>query len=169
MKPSRRPHDANQSSRRIFSRQLAPLLSLILCCALLAPLPASTLAGKTMPAQGKGAPQKGQARRVRPDPPQPGAPAASLPNLDEVRGRLPRESQAPPPITSTMRSRHKPLESRHGRRVGDPLPPARRAAVQGSEGGLSPADFHSSSADDEAEGYGFYPTRFLISPSYDQI
>src|SRR5438105_14051432 len=68
-----------------------------------------------------------------------------------------------------MRSRHKPLESRHGRRVGDPLPPARRAAVQGSEGGLSPADFHSSSADDEAEGYGFYPTRFLISPSYDQL
>src|SRR5437868_3727851 len=126
-------------------------------------------ARKGVPAQGKGAPKKGQGRRVRPEPPQPGAPAATLPNLDEVRSRLPREPQAAPPITSTMRSRHKPLESRHGRKVGDPLPPVNRAAGQGSEAGSSAAFIGPSRADAETEGYGFYFTRFLVSPPYEQV
>src|SRR5437868_14875739 len=121
-------------------------------------------ARKGVPAQGKGAPKKGQGRRVRPEPPQPGAPAATLPNLDEARSRLPREPQAPPPVTSTMRSRHKPLESRHGRRVGDPLPPVNRAAGKGREGGSGAAFIGLSRAGSEAEDYGFYSTRFLISP-----
>jgi YD repeat-containing protein len=93
-----------------------------------------------------------------------------LPNLDDVRRRPPAGPQTPPPVTSTMRSRHKPMESRHGMRVGDPLPPVRRAAWQGSGGGQSSAaGFGSSGADNAAEDYGLYSTRFLVSPSYEQI
>jgi len=52
-----------------------------------------------------------------------------LPSLDEVRQRQPREPQAARQIESTIRSRRKPLESRHGRKVGDPLPPKKRASI----------------------------------------
>src|SRR5262249_15810909 len=51
---------------------------------------------------------QGQERRVAPLPPQPGPPAANLPNLDDLRTR--RNSgpvQAQRPIPSTMRSRRK--------------------------------------------------------------
>src|SRR5438270_2160327 len=173
MESSRRLRDPNQSSRRIFFRQLAPLISLILCCALLAPFLASTSAGQAGTAQGKGVPQKGQGRRVRPDPPQPGAPAAALPNLDDVRQRLPLVPRTPPPLPSMMRSRRKPLESRRGRRVGDPLPtptpavPTPTPVVQGAGGDASPAGFNSSDSFTAAELYAYFP-RFLVSPSYDQ-
>lgn len=61
-----------------------------------------------------------KARKVKADPPQKGAPAANLPNLDEVRQRRDPEPEAPAAIPSTMRSKRKPLESRGGKRVGDP-------------------------------------------------
>jgi len=52
-----------------------------------------------------------------------------------------------------MRSRRKPLEPRHGRRLGDPLPPARVAEAANGQ-----------------EGYdAFDSVRFLVSPSYDRV
>jgi hypothetical protein len=66
----------------------------------------------------------GKARKVLPKPPEPGAPALNLPNLDEARQR----TNAPPgvarAIESASRSRRKPLEPRLGRKVGDPIPRA---------------------------------------------
>lgn len=53
-------------------------------------------------------------------PPQKGAPAANLPNLDEVRQRRDPEPEAPAAVPSTRRSKRKPLEPRGGKRVGDP-------------------------------------------------
>ncbi|MDX6529064.1 MAG: hypothetical protein QOH41_1354, partial [Blastocatellia bacterium] len=64
-----------------------------------------------------------KAKKVNPSAPPPGPPAAQVPSLDEVRQRQHETPKAARHIESTMRSRRKPLESRHGRRVGDPLPP----------------------------------------------
>src|SRR6266568_4699845 len=69
------------------------------------------------------------AKKVPPSPPQPGAPVAVLPNLDEARQQRNEKPKAPREIESTMRSRRKPLESRHGRKVGDPLPPKSKASA----------------------------------------
>lgn len=154
-------------SGRIARLALPRLLSVLLCCALLAPPPASISAVKAAPAQGKGTPRSGLARRVKPDPPQPGAPAASLPNLDDVRRHPPHAPQAPAPVTSTVRSRHKPLEPRRGRKVGDPLPPASGVARYGT-GGTTQAD-SGSSGGSAWGGYSYGFTRFLISPSYEQL
>ena len=74
-------------------------------------------------------------KKVSPKPPQPGAPAAVLPNLDEMRQRPREKPEAPRQIESTMRSRRKPLESRHGRKVGDPLPPKKMAGAGAFGGG----------------------------------
>lgn len=73
-------------------------------------------------AQGKKkeGPSTGKARKVTPGPPETGAPAFDLPNLDEVRRRPETSPEAPPPISSSARSKRKPLESRNGKRVGDP-------------------------------------------------
>jgi hypothetical protein len=80
---------------------------------------------------------RAKGKRVQPAPPQPGAPAAQLLNVDEVRQRRHGAPRAPLHIESTIRSRRKPFDSRHGRKVGDPLPPKRRASVnqtgEGSE------------------------------------
>src|SRR6266404_1849611 len=70
-----------------------------------------------------------EAKKVAPAPPQPGAPAFNLPNLDDARQRRNEGPKAPREIESTVRSRHKPLESRHGRKVGDPLPPKKTAST----------------------------------------
>jgi WD40-like Beta Propeller Repeat len=66
----------------------------------------------------------GKARRGPAKPPQPGAPSANLPNLDQDRHRPRVETRAAPPIESTIRSRRKPVESRSGKKVGDPIPRA---------------------------------------------
>jgi YD repeat-containing protein len=115
---------------------------------------------------------------VKAEPPQPGAPSASVPDLDDLRRRPPAEPHAPPSIASTLRSRHKPLVSRRGRKVGDSLPlptpgpavPTPTPAAQGigstgaSPSGLNPPDFF-----DGTGLYSFYPARFLVSPSDDQL
>jgi YD repeat-containing protein len=79
------------------------------------------------PARAKVAPQNrsgqtNKGKRVEALAPLPGPPAGNLPNLNEVRHRQPQTPAARPPAPSTLRSKHKPLESRHGRKVGDPLP-----------------------------------------------
>lgn len=105
---------------------LQHLLSLILCCVLLASSLIPTSVGKTTsPALGQRSSsntQSGRGRKVRAEAAQPGAPAAAVPNLDDVRQLPQLIAQTPSPIVSTERSRRKPLVSRGGRRVGDPLP-----------------------------------------------
>ena len=173
------------------SRRIRPLLSSLLCCLLLASslTPASALKS--------GAPQGQQPRRghrVKAEPAQPGAPSASVPDLDEARRRQPVEPAAPLPIASTLRSRHKPLVSRHGLRVGDPLPsptpftptptpvatpspappvPTPTMATptpvaQGAADAAIPINFTSSEFA-RAGSYGFFSPRFLVSPSSDGI
>jgi hypothetical protein len=62
----------------------------------------------------------GNARKVKAEPPQKGPPSATLPNLDEVR-RSPRVNpETPFPVSSSSRSRRKPLQPRNGKKVGDP-------------------------------------------------
>ena len=55
-------------------------------------------------------PQQPNGRKVTPAPPVSGPPAASLPNLDEVKQRRHEAPRAPEPVSSTLRSRRKPLE-----------------------------------------------------------
>lgn len=98
--------------------------------------------------QGRnGQPNNGKGKRVTPAPPLVGAPAASLPSLEETRQRPHVEAEARQPIPSTMRSRRRPLESRQGRKVGDPLPPKRRASANETGNGservvIASADAH---------------------------
>src|SRR5437899_69377 len=61
----------------------------------------------------------GKAKKVPPVPPQPGPPQAVLPNLQAERHRRWPAPVAPTGVTSTRRSKRKPLESRNGRKVGD--------------------------------------------------
>jgi YD repeat-containing protein len=101
-----------------------------------------------------------------------------VPDLDDVRRHQPAEPHAPPSIASTLRSRHKPLVSRRGRRVGDPLPlptpgpavptPTPVAPGIGSTG-ASPSGFNPPDFFDGTGLYAFYPARFLVSPSDDQF
>ncbi len=80
-----------------------------------------------MPQGHNGQPNNGN--KVSPAPPVTGAPEASLPSLEEPRQRRNVEPKARQPIPSTLRSRRKPVESRQGRKVGDPLPPKKRAST----------------------------------------
>jgi RHS Repeat/Domain of unknown function (DUF4214) len=52
----------------------------------------------------------GKARKVKPAPPESGAPPFALPNLDEIRSRPQTNPEAPPPIPSSVRSKRKPLK-----------------------------------------------------------
>ncbi|HWN11913.1 MAG TPA: PKD domain-containing protein [Pyrinomonadaceae bacterium] len=54
--------------------------------------------------------------------PRGGSPEGDFPNLDEVKHRPAVRPRAPQPVSSSQRSRRKPLAARNGRRVGDPLP-----------------------------------------------
>ena len=131
------------------STRLIRWTSLCVCLALI--LASLTLitpisSGSGFVPQGRnGQPNNGKAKRVTPVPPLPGAPAASLPSLEETRQRRHVEPRARQPIPSTVRSGRKPLESRQGRKVGDPLPPKKRASTNefgdGSERvGIASAD-----------------------------
>src|SRR5437016_4778946 len=71
---------------------------------------------------------KDKGKRVTARPPEPGRPPTLLPNLDEARQRKQDKPKAQRAIESTTRSRRKPLESRHGKKVGDPLPPKQQKA-----------------------------------------
>jgi YD repeat-containing protein len=88
-----------------------------------------------MPQGRNGQSGNDKAKKVKPSPPQPGAPAAQLPSLDEVRQRQHQAPNAARHIESTMRSRRKPMESRHGRKVGDPLPLPKTSAKITGDGG----------------------------------
>src|SRR5712692_8363704 len=109
-------------------KRLVRLTSLCACLALvltsLAMVPPLRVSGRvTLPSaqdQDNQGPKNDKARKVKAEPPQKGAPAANLPNLDDVRRRRDPESEAPAALPSTMRSKRKPQESRKGRRVGDP-------------------------------------------------
>jgi hypothetical protein len=60
------------------------------------------------------------ARKVKPAPPEKGPGIAGLPNLDELKRKRLSASKVPASIPSSTRSKHKPLESRNGKKVGDP-------------------------------------------------
>jgi YD repeat-containing protein len=55
-------------------------------------------------------------KRVDPIPPQRGAPAANLPNINELKTRRPVAPRAPEPVPSTMRSRRKSVEVQRGKK-----------------------------------------------------
>jgi YD repeat-containing protein len=69
-----------------------------------------------------------KAKKVSASPPQPGAPAAQMPNIEEVRPRSHQAPKAANQVESMVRSRRKPLEPRNGRKVGDPLPSRKASA-----------------------------------------
>ncbi|MBA3242041.1 MAG: PD40 domain-containing protein, partial [Acidobacteria bacterium] len=112
--------------------------------------------------------------------------------------------EAPPPVPSAMRSRRKPLASRGGRRVGDPLPtptvtpplptptvtpiiptptvtptatpfiplpsPTATPIPTGhATGGGGSAYLGTPNSLAGTRAYAFYFTRFIVSPSYDQL
>src|SRR5438270_4497688 len=165
------------STHMTSSRRLRHFLTPILCCTLLCSSLVPPLARNAEMARGQGGgSQAGRGRKVRPEPPRPGAPAAAVPNLDDARQRTPIAPHTPFALASTLRSRHKPLESRRGRRVGDPLPTPTPAAPtptpfaqRADGGGTSPMGLDSSNAFAGTDAYALYFTRFLVSPSYDQL
>src|SRR5260370_23425098 len=106
-------------ARLIRWTSLSVCLVLVLSCFVVTPLAKSNHNSRAV---AKGQRGNDNAKKVEPAPPVAGPPAANLPNLDEVRQRLQQATSAPIPILSTMRSRHKAVESRRGRKVGDPLP-----------------------------------------------
>src|SRR5437588_7104140 len=160
----------------IYPSRLRHLLSPILCFTLLSSslMPAVVRNAETARGQG-GSSQAAHGRKVRPEPPQPGAPSAAVPNLDDARRQTPVAPHTPPALASTMRSRHKPLESRRGRKVGDPLPtptpvaPTPTPFTQRADGGATPTELNSPDAFAGTDAYAFYFTRFLVSPSNDQL
>ena len=87
-------------------------------------------------------------KKVAPKAPQPGAPSLTLPNLDNARRGRSIEPKAPREIESDTRSRRKPVESRHGRKVGDPLPPKQKASTDSS------ATDSERAVSDDARVYG---------------
>jgi hypothetical protein len=96
---------------------------LLLSCFVVTPL-ANLDHNRTVLAKGQSSSQNGNIKKVDPAPPVTGPPAANLPNLDEVKLRR-QAPRAPEPVSSTLRARRKPIESRQGRKVGDPLPTVR--------------------------------------------
>src|SRR6058998_969950 len=85
-------------------------LSFLICCSLF--FSSLVLAKPTTP--------NGQSQ-TRGGRPEPGAPAATLPNLDQVRRERPADPVAPAAQPSVIRARSKPLLPRNGRSVGDAL------------------------------------------------
>lgn len=109
---------------RRFPQRLVRETSLCVCLALvltsLAMVPLTGTHNSIALAQGGSDSPNGKGRKVTPAPPERGAPAANLPNLNEVKRKRQPEPEAPRDMPSIMRSRRKPIESRRGRKVGDP-------------------------------------------------
>jgi hypothetical protein len=105
-----------------FIRWISSSLCLSLILTSLAIFPSVFVKSKGIPEQGqnKQEPKNDKARKAEPRPPRKGAPAGTLPNLDEVRQRREPEPEAPAAIPSNTRSKRRPQESRKGKRVGDP-------------------------------------------------
>ncbi|HYX31090.1 MAG TPA: hypothetical protein VE863_21315, partial [Pyrinomonadaceae bacterium] len=61
--------------------------------------------------QGQAQAANGNARKVKPLPPEKGAPKLALPNLDEIRTQRENNPQIKPPVPSTVRARRKQLPS----------------------------------------------------------
>jgi len=125
----RRTHRLSARSRRWTSIVIAFVLIVSI---LSLTIPVSSKSGFP---QGQNVGNNRSIKKVTPIPPQPGAPAVSLPNLDNARRASLNEAKAPREIESSSRSRRKPLESRHGRKVGDPLPPKKKASTESFEDG----------------------------------
>ena len=85
-------------------------LSFLICCSLFF---SSLVLAKPATPNGQS-----QTRGGRPEP---GPPAATLPNLDQVRREHPLNAEAPAAQPSVIRARRKPLLPRNGRTVGDAL------------------------------------------------
>lgn len=108
--------------------------SLFICFALIISsllliVPVSSESG--LPQNGSGQSNNQNVKKVTPRPPQPGAPALAMPNLDAARRARNDEPKAPREIQSNVRSRRKPLEPRRGLKVGDPLPRKTRVSADG--------------------------------------
>src|SRR5258708_32872723 len=116
---------------RCFRQRLVRWTSLCVCLALvissLFMIPVPFVSGKgaipSTQAQSNQVPDNGKARKVNPEPPQKGAPAVMLPNLDEAKQRQDPKAEAPAPIPSTIRSNRQPREPRGGKRCGTPGTP----------------------------------------------
>jgi hypothetical protein len=145
-------------SARRFPQRLVRWPGLCVCLALvLTSLAMTPLGGPNnliALAQGRSDSPNGKGRKVSPAPPLPGAPEASLPSLEEARQRPHVEPIARQPIPSILRSRRKPLESRQGRKVGDPLPPKRRASANETGNGSEPVLVASAAARDHVRRVG---------------
>ena len=85
-------------------------LSFLICCSLFF---SSLVLAKPATPNGQS-----QTRGGRPEA---GPPAATLPNLDQVRRERQPEPETPAAVPSTIRSRRKSLVPRNGRTVGDAL------------------------------------------------
>jgi hypothetical protein len=122
---------------RRFPQRLVRWTSLCVCFALVltsfALFPSQVSIGKNtkFTSPGQNAQGNGQDRRVNARPPQPGPPAGTLPNLDEMRRTTDDERRhgrsavhAPSPIPSTQR------KWRHGRQ------PAQRASADPKSAGV---------------------------------
>jgi YD repeat-containing protein len=119
------PRTRRLSQRLVRWISLCVSLALVLSCLAIVPLQNASSKNAGPIAQSP----NGKGQKVSPVPPQKGPPPGNLPNLDDVRRRKPEPPQAPPPLSSTARSRHNPLAPRNGRKVGDPFPPGFQGAV----------------------------------------
>src|SRR6185369_1908616 len=125
----RRTHRLSLRSRRWTS----VVISFVLILSILSlTIPVSSKSGLL---QGQSGVNNRNVKKVTPRPPQPGPPTVDLPNLDNARRARVDEAKAPREIESGIRSRRKPLESRHGMKVGDALPPRKRASTETIVGG----------------------------------
>jgi YD repeat-containing protein len=100
---------------------------MLIVSSLICPVTGSTSERSRLRPNAQPKQQSGQTKKVTPRQPQPGAPAVSLPNLTDARNRPSHDPKPAKENVSTQRSRRKPLESRHGLKVGDPLPRQRKS------------------------------------------
>ena len=106
-----------------FPRWMVRGISLYVCTGLIS----LGLIGSGVKATAKIEFQQGRLQHKGPPPSKPGRSHLVLPNLEEIRQRPEDKLKIAPPIESRMRSRRKPLESRRGLKVGDPLPRKKKA------------------------------------------